>query len=705
MQELQAHTARLPPTHRGWEGPLRGSQSARKSARASDRSRKHHPYARPPAPHTSPAQGRAAAGRRRRGEWVDCGCRSCSSSSSSSIGGGGVEAGWAVVPRGWSGSGARSAVTAAAEAWAAGVAWSGVVVSAGGLFGGGGAGFVGGGDASEYEGSEVGDVSEDQVEEGLRRRVHEGGGHLDVERCFGPRGFPVVDGAAYDFGNGGPDFTGILPQEVLENIFITMSPFDLTVAGGVSQRWRMFARHPAVWKEVCRKYWCDKFYHPLELHPLMDWGPLAHTLTTAEVLTILARRGVVIFLGQKPFSASWPSASFPGFSIWTSQDSDRRSLSTDISAALSMREGIASSRRDLALSGSAAGSGAGAGEGEEETDSEELQDEEDGNNEDDDQVGGASVLSPLGGTDEPADGGQSTVRAGQSRTSSAVAGDDAFTRALAQQHLEETVASLHRSGAIEIRLPPPPPQSDGDSHAAAVPHYPLAYQPLSVSLRTIHAGPTPSSSSTGRLATPPPSRPPTPTPGGNRPQQPQPHALQQAHGVAEAAASLATSASRAWLGRLLLATTPSHSPFGRRSAGVAGLDSGGNNVGGGVLCADSFRGCGKWMASYVTAWRDSTRVRITRVELVELVWIGWRRDQPDVLGVAQFKENGLWESELWERREWWRLRPDGLPQVNFYRPLLVTRTREWGFMLSNDKFVLFSQPGPPPVCLGPNYFS
>jgi hypothetical protein len=52
----------------------------------------------------------------------------------------------------------------------------------------------------------------------------------------------------------------------------------------------------------------------------------------------------------------------------------------------------------------------------------------------------------------------------------------------------------------------------------------------------------------------------------------------------------------AWLRRLLIVTLPIH--------GVRSIP----------------RGCGKWMASYIAAEKDSTRTRITRMELTSMSW-------------------------------------------------------------------------------------
>ncbi|KAI9359259.1 F-box domain-containing protein [Zopfochytrium polystomum] len=79
---------------------------------------------------------------------------------------------------------------------------------------------------------------------------------------------PVNGGVA---PSGRLDFISILPPEVICHIMLLVSPLDLSLCGCVSRSWRVFARSNIVWREMCRRRWSDKQFHPLELNPLVDW--------------------------------------------------------------------------------------------------------------------------------------------------------------------------------------------------------------------------------------------------------------------------------------------------------------------------------------------------------------------------------------------------------------------------------------------------
>ncbi|KAI8847445.1 hypothetical protein BC829DRAFT_433934 [Chytridium lagenaria] len=112
------------------------------------------------------------------------------------------------------------------------------------------------------------------------------------------------------------DFVKRMSPEVVFAIFLWIPADALSVCGGVSRHWRKFARDEWVWKEMCRKTWHGKQFHPLELHPLVDWSRHLDSLSKQEILTILKRRGVIIRPGN-PASASWPSSAFPSVSLWS----------------------------------------------------------------------------------------------------------------------------------------------------------------------------------------------------------------------------------------------------------------------------------------------------------------------------------------------------------------------------------------------------
>ncbi|ORY40363.1 hypothetical protein BCR33DRAFT_767984 [Rhizoclosmatium globosum] len=137
-----------------------------------------------------------------------------------------------------------------------------------------------------------------------------------------------------------------------------------------------------------------------------------------------------------------------------------------------------------------------------------------------------------------------------------------------------------------------------------------------------------------------------------------------------------------WLKRLLSVTFPLHAPPSIPTS------------------------CGKWMASYVAAERDRKRTRITRSELSSITW---KFHSGNHSGFAEFRENGVWTSDSWPHYEWWKLRRDGRPQINFYSPLTVHRRDEhfdgqepdWGFVLVNEFMTFVSvDNGSPPISLG-----
>ncbi|KAI8608545.1 hypothetical protein BC830DRAFT_1154874 [Chytriomyces sp. MP71] len=135
-----------------------------------------------------------------------------------------------------------------------------------------------------------------------------------------------------------------------------------------------------------------------------------------------------------------------------------------------------------------------------------------------------------------------------------------------------------------------------------------------------------------------------------------------------------------WLERLLSVTLPAHAPPAIPTS------------------------CGKWMASYVAAERDRTRTLITRSELTR---IKWKLQHGRDIGNAVFQEDGLWFSDVWPHHEWWRIRRDGRPQVNFYAPLTVQRRdgsnsspNDWGFVMTNEFSVFVSTDrNPPPISI------
>ncbi|KAJ3320917.1 hypothetical protein HDU76_000190 [Blyttiomyces sp. JEL0837] len=153
-------------------------------------------------------------------------------------------------------------------------------------------------------------------------------------------------------------------------------------------------------------------------------------------------------------------------------------------------------------------------------------------------------------------------------------------------------------------------------------------------------------------------------------------------GFSEAVRKLAKEIPKrdvSWLKRLLISTQPLHSP---RSVP---------------------EGCGKWMASYISAEQDSTREKITRVELTSITW---SFQHPISRGIARFHSDGTWTSDLWDHPEWWRIRRDGRPQVNFFPPLTpIRRADDWGFELVSEICKYVSLPGPPPPSLGMNHFT
>ncbi|KAJ3219937.1 hypothetical protein HDU67_008466 [Dinochytrium kinnereticum] len=257
------------------------------------------------------------------------------------------------------------------------------------------------------------------------------------------------------------DFVQRLSPEVVLSIFRFVPAEDLSVCGGVSTNWRRYARDPGVWKELCRRTWAGKQFHPLELHPLVDWTSQIECLTKEEILGILKRRGVLIRPGN-PASASWPSSAFPSVSLWSWS-------------------------------------------------------------------WGNQGASP-----------------------------------------QDSVTDM------------------------------------------------------------------------------------------------------AWLRRLITATLPLHVP---------------QNVP---------QGGGKWMASYACSIMDSRRTTITRMELSGIRWrLGCN-------GEAQFLPDGTWISDTHEHREWWRIRKDGRPQVNFFPPLTVSRREDWGFELKSEVAHYVSLEGKPPLSLGAN---
>ncbi|KAJ3197150.1 protein transport protein bet1 [Irineochytrium annulatum] len=278
------------------------------------------------------------------------------------------------------------------------------------------------------------------------------------------------------------DFTKRLCPEVVYQIFSFLDARDVSYGGGVSRTFRAVCRDQGLWRELCRRRWWGKQFHPLQLHPIADWSAHLDSLSEEEMLHVLARRGVILRPGS-PASASWPSSAFPAVSLWSWS------------------------------------------------------------------------WSP-------------------------------------------TVPDVHLHPA------------------------------------SIVSAPTGSS--------------PSPNPLGY---------------------------DRAWLRRLMVATLPLHAPPALP------------------------RGCGKWMVSYAAAEADRHRCRITRMELVG---IEWRFMHPVRCGTARFHADGTWTSDIYDQREWWRLRRDGRPQVNFFQPLEVSRTEDWGFKLSNEVSTYMSIAGPPPQCLGAN---
>ncbi|KAJ3066785.1 hypothetical protein HDU98_009937 [Podochytrium sp. JEL0797] len=110
-----------------------------------------------------------------------------------------------------------------------------------------------------------------------------------------------------------------LPPELSWEIFELLNPKDVANCGLVSRTWRAFARNESLWFHICQRAWKNKLFHPLELHPLVNWGRY-NNLSLQEMVQILARRGVILRrpTTSQPATASWPSSIYPvSLSSWS----------------------------------------------------------------------------------------------------------------------------------------------------------------------------------------------------------------------------------------------------------------------------------------------------------------------------------------------------------------------------------------------------
>ncbi|TPX69298.1 hypothetical protein SpCBS45565_g02545 [Spizellomyces sp. 'palustris'] len=85
-----------------------------------------------------------------------------------------------------------------------------------------------------------------------------------------------------------------LPPELLFRVFGYLDADFLVRCSAVCRAWNALANQDILWKELCRKRWETLRHLPLAIHLRVDFSDpdLARSLSVAEILDILRRRGV-----------------------------------------------------------------------------------------------------------------------------------------------------------------------------------------------------------------------------------------------------------------------------------------------------------------------------------------------------------------------------------------------------------------------------